>query len=233
VSILLPCRRAGTVTGVPDDPTTAATVATVDDDGMVVLSDPRAVRALAHPARLAVIEALFSGEVLTATQCAQLAGVSPSAMSYHLRALEKFGLVRRAAAGPDGRERPWAAAGASLRVDVTGGGRVALVATSLLIQQAMESDRELMARLVALAAEEPDNPWVPASNYGRHRLLVTAAEAKDLNQQLDALLEPYHLRNRTDAPDGAMPVLAAVLVAPELPTGRDEANDPDDAPPRS
>jgi DNA-binding transcriptional ArsR family regulator len=216
-------------------PESSNPAAAVVEDGVVVLSDPRAVRALAHPARLAVIEALFSGEVLTATQCAQLAGVSPSAMSYHLRALEKFGLVRRAAVGPDGRERPWAAAGASLRVDVSGGGRGALAATSLLIEQAMESDRELMAKLVALAAEEPDSPWIPASNYGRHRLLVTAEEAKQLIAQLDQLLEPYHLRNRTDPPDGAVPVLAAVLVAPELGAVQDppiEPGDEADAPER-
>jgi DNA-binding transcriptional ArsR family regulator len=195
------------------------------DDGIVVLSDPKAVRALAHPARLAVIEALFSGEVLTATQCAQLAGVTPSAMSYHLRALEKFGLVRRAATGPDARQRPWEAAGTSLRVDVSRGGRVALLATSVLIQQAMESDREQMARLVELAGEDPDNPWVPASNYGRHRLLVTSDEAKQLIEQLDEVLEPYHLRTRSNPPEGAVPVLAAVFVAPELPTPKRAAPD--------
>jgi DNA-binding transcriptional ArsR family regulator len=196
----------------PDDP---------GEPGLVVLRDPRAVRALAHPARLAVIEALFSGEVLTATQCAQLAGVTPSAMSYHLRALAKFGLVRRAEDGPDGRERPWEAAGTALRIDVAGGGKVAMVATGLLIQQAMESDQQLMASLLALAETDPDNPWVPASNYGRHRLLVTADEARALIAQLDAVLEPYHLRNRTDPPEQAVPVLAAVFVAPELPAPSD------------
>ena len=73
----------------------------------VVLTDPAAVRALAHPARLVVIDALYDGEVLTATECAERAGVTPSAMSYHLRALEKAGLVVRA--------RRRAATGASVR----------------------------------------------------------------------------------------------------------------------
>ena len=59
----------------------------------VVLSDPRAIKALAHPARLAVIDELFAGRELTATECAQVAGLSLSAMSYHLRALEKWGIV--------------------------------------------------------------------------------------------------------------------------------------------
>ena len=54
----------------------------------VMLTDPRAIKALAHPARLAVIDELFAGRQLTATECAEIAGLSPSAMSYHLRALE-------------------------------------------------------------------------------------------------------------------------------------------------
>ena len=53
-----------------------------------MLTDPRAIKALAHPARLAVIDELFAGRQLTATECAEIAGLSPSAMSYHLRALE-------------------------------------------------------------------------------------------------------------------------------------------------
>ncbi|HEU5265869.1 MAG TPA: helix-turn-helix domain-containing protein [Jatrophihabitans sp.] len=71
------------------------------------LVDPRAIKALAHPARLTVLDALADGDELTATECAAVASISPSAMSYHLRALEKWGFVQRAASSTDGRERPW------------------------------------------------------------------------------------------------------------------------------
>jgi len=43
-----------------------------------------------------VIEEL-SGRELTATECAELVGLSPSAMSYHLRSLEKAGIRERRA----------------------------------------------------------------------------------------------------------------------------------------
>ena len=62
----------------------------------VVITDPRAIRALAHPARQRIIDELYSGRVLTATECAELAGLTPSATSYHLRALERWGIVERA-----------------------------------------------------------------------------------------------------------------------------------------
>jgi DNA-binding transcriptional ArsR family regulator len=65
-------------------------------DGRIVLSDPRAIRALAHPARLALLEALLAGEELTATEAASVTGLSPSATSYHLKALERWGIWRPA-----------------------------------------------------------------------------------------------------------------------------------------
>ncbi len=186
-------------------------------EDVVVLTDPTAIKALAHPARLVVIEALYAGQVLTATQCAALAGVSPSSMSYHLRTLAKYGIVVRAHEAGDARERPWQAAAESLRVSVEGGGRGGLAATSLLIQEALRADQEQLARLTELAVEDPDNEWVTSSNYARHRLMVTPAEAKDLVQRIDALLEKYHARTRKRSPADALPVTATVMVVPELP----------------
>src|SRR5690348_18390409 len=87
-----------------------------EEDGKIVLSDPRAIRALAHPARLAILEALFPGDELTATECAALTGLSPSATSYHLKALEKWGIVESGHARADGRDRPWRATGRSIEV---------------------------------------------------------------------------------------------------------------------
>src|SRR5690348_310959 len=86
------------------------------DNAPVVLSDAAAIKALTHPARLAVLDALFAGRELTATECAEIAGVSPSAMSYHLRALAKAGIVVPAEPSADGRRRPWRAAGTSLKL---------------------------------------------------------------------------------------------------------------------
>src|SRR6476661_2774222 len=79
------------------------------------ITDPRALRALAHPARQRVVTELYSGEVLTATEAARLCDVTPSAMSYHLRALATWGIVERVESG-DGRERPWRAVADSLTI---------------------------------------------------------------------------------------------------------------------
>ncbi|MDO5743321.1 MAG: winged helix-turn-helix domain-containing protein [Micrococcaceae bacterium] len=81
----------------------------------VSISDPQAIRALAHEARLTVLEELFASQATrTATELATRCELTPSAMSYHLRALEKYGYVVRAASEGDGRERRWKAAGSQL-----------------------------------------------------------------------------------------------------------------------
>ena len=59
------------------------------------LSDPKAMRALAHPARLTILELLRAEGTTTATRCASEIGSSPQAASYHLRALAKWGLMAR------------------------------------------------------------------------------------------------------------------------------------------
>jgi len=72
------------------------------------ITDARMLRALAHPARIAILEHLALDGPATATQCADVAGLSPSACSYHLRALARFGFIEPAPDGAaDGRHRPW------------------------------------------------------------------------------------------------------------------------------
>src|SRR5580704_15082466 len=69
----------------------------------VRLTDPKMMRALAHPARIAIWTHIALRGSVTATECAEVAGLSPSACSYHLRTLAKYGFIeedRAAAAGP-------------------------------------------------------------------------------------------------------------------------------------
>src|SRR5579862_8284461 len=70
------------------------------------LTDPRALRAYAHPIRMKLVGLLRTEGPLTATRAAELLGESSASMSFHLRQLAKYGLVEEAGGGK-GRERPW------------------------------------------------------------------------------------------------------------------------------
>src|ERR1700748_927844 len=72
------------------------------------LTDPRALRAYAHPGRMALLGLLRREGPLTATRAAELLGESSGTCSFHLRQLAKYGLVEEAGGGT-GREKPWRA----------------------------------------------------------------------------------------------------------------------------
>jgi DNA-binding transcriptional ArsR family regulator len=168
-----------------------------DDGGVtgaptqLTLSHPNTIRALSHPARVLVLNELYSGRSATATELAGLAGVTPSAMSYHLRALSRIGLVKRAEASGDGRERPWQAAAEDINVDPGGGD--ADSAAAGLITAVLESFRG--AALTGISGRNSLPPeWRDQFKLSPLILEITAEEAATLVEQLNSLDEQYRRR---------------------------------------
>jgi DNA-binding transcriptional ArsR family regulator len=72
------------------------------------ITDPRALRAMAHPLRLKLINALALHGPATATELAERVGDTPANCSWHLRQLAKFDFIEEAGDLPQhGRNRPW------------------------------------------------------------------------------------------------------------------------------
>jgi DNA-binding transcriptional ArsR family regulator len=177
--------------------------------GPVKLQDPIAIRALAHPARLAVIEELYSGRELTATECAEIAGLSPSAMSYHLRNLEKHGIVERADSATDGRERPWRAAGSYLQVTTEATGDAASTAlSSTVVARLVDHFGRWMA-----TREQDDEVWQRAAIVSSAQVWMMPEEVNEIADFLDAKLEQYRDR-RDDPPEGSRRVRLAAFAFP-------------------
>jgi DNA-binding transcriptional ArsR family regulator len=187
------------------------------------LDDPRAIRAIAHPARLVVIDALYDrGLALTATQAAAMAGTTPSAMSYHLRALERYGLVRRAPATDDGRERPWVRVAKDLRIrpPAAGRARAMALATNALVATAMDVTRDrLLVALERAHDETRRTPLDKAATFGTAMVRATAEETTELLDQMRALVEPFRDEVRRDAPEdaGLISIVIASIPDPDEP----------------
>src|SRR5580658_6587882 len=73
------------------------------------VADSQTMRALSHPVRIALIEALTLGGAMTATEVGERIGESPTTCSFHLRQLARYGFIEEAGGGK-GRARPWRAA---------------------------------------------------------------------------------------------------------------------------
>jgi DNA-binding transcriptional ArsR family regulator len=182
----------------------------------VRISDPRVMRALAHPARIDIVDYLTNtGEAVTATQCAGMVGLSPSATSYHLRELAKFGLVEQAPSRGDGRERLWRSAGGAMRIKGDSDEPDALQAERAVLDAYLTRDFEQARKWAARAGTQPPE-WQEASVLMGFKALVTADEMVEINNQVQALLEPYRMRDRRGSePSGARQVFVRYLAFPD------------------
>jgi DNA-binding transcriptional ArsR family regulator len=186
--------------------------------GGVRVSDPRVLRALAHPARIEIVEYLNNtGAVVTATECAGLVGLSPSAVSYHLRELAKYGLVEQAPSRGDGRERVWRSTGTGLVIDADPAEPGVAAATEALVEIYLNRDVGRVREWLGRTHEEPKS-WQDASTILGRRLVLTAEELTEINRQVQELLEPYRMRSRQDdAPAEARVVQVNYMAFPEPP----------------
>lgn len=177
------------------------------------------MRVLAHPARLDLIDHLNVVEDATATECAEVVGLSPSALSYHLRALAKVGLVEEAPGRGDGRERVWRAKARRYSI----GAEYEAPESAKLAQRAMlESLKrrgdEKFERWMDHAHEQ-SREWYEVSMSSEWALLMTADEVADMAEKLAELVRPYRMRDRRadgDAPADARRVAFQLRYFPEV-----------------
>jgi DNA-binding transcriptional ArsR family regulator len=192
------------------------------------IREPAVMRALAHPARLAVLDELLNGRVATATELSEVCGLSPSAMSYHLRALAKIGLIEEAPSQGDARERRWKAA--SVQFDVGLGPDAspeARSAEAALFGAFLVREEAQVRRWLEHRVRETDE-WHSSAALSESWLLVTSEELVRINREVAAVLRPYARSRRTEVPDGARVVVAQYRAVPAEPgprgagTGSDE-----------
>ncbi|HEY6539059.1 MAG TPA: winged helix-turn-helix domain-containing protein [Candidatus Dormibacteraeota bacterium] len=164
------------------------------------LENPRSIRALAHPARLAIINALATGEELTATQCSELTGLSPSATAYHLKFLERHGFAEAAPPRPDRRERPWRASGRGTHVDLDASTPAGASAAAAVVAAYIDTTRAVALEFTEGGHAEPEE-WRDAVLHNSD-LWLTVEEFALVAEQLRAVVEPY----RSDARGGERPV---------------------------
>jgi DNA-binding transcriptional ArsR family regulator len=152
----------------------------------LTLDDPRAMRALAHPTRLALLDHLHAVDHATATECAAVVGDSPSSCSYHLRALARWRFVEEAEGGA-GRERPWRATASRIEFDSDGVEAVVLRDEILARQQQRVRD--------ALRREHEVPPrWRRATQTSSATLELTPTELETLGERFEQLLDEFRGR---------------------------------------
>jgi len=189
------------------------------------LTDPKALRALAHPIRLALVGLLRQHGQLTATQAGELLGESSASCSFHLRQLAKYGLVEEAGGGQR-RERPWrATAMFTSWPDVADDPKVE-AAAGLLRGVILDHYVQELARWYEVMPDEPAD-WQRATQFGDTSVYVTAAELEELSKRVRELIDAYFGRhaNPESRPPDARLVSFLQIAYPVV--GRGEPRDPE------
>jgi len=217
-----------------------------DDDpeggrGRLNLTDPKAIRALAHPVRWALLEALGQAGTLTATQASEMLGESPANCAFHLRTLAKYGFVEEAGGGR-GRERPW-------RQTYDGMSWRTRNSDPQLSHAAEALDQVWMDRLMTRARRSLTSMTSWPEDLDEHlgastsRLYVTPDEAAEIYQQLQETFERlvgthHRFAARRDPklrPPGSVPIEFVllgypILDTPPLPDGDENGDEEDEDP---
>jgi predicted ArsR family transcriptional regulator len=169
------------------------------------LSDPRTLRALSHPVRLALLELLATDGPLTATEAAERLGESAANCSFHLRMLARYGYVEEAEGGR-GRQRPWRTVDTVNQIrsdELDAEGQFAMrVLAGVLRQREFE-------RLRAWDASRQDYPaaWREAAGETHTVVYLTVDELAELERGLSELATRH--ADRSDPrrrPPGSLPV---------------------------
>jgi DNA-binding transcriptional ArsR family regulator len=181
--------------------------------GDVTLDDPRALRALAHPTRLALLDHLHQSGSATATACGEAAGISASAASYHLRSLARWGLVTDAGGGR-GRERPWRAVGTGFTFELSDASSPAHVAAQAALGGQLVASGERWTTDFVRNEAALDPAWQRASHLANKTLTLTPTEAEEVVVRIEELLEPYGRSTRSDPPEDARVVRLLLRLFP-------------------
>ncbi|MDQ1112618.1 DNA-binding transcriptional ArsR family regulator [Microbacterium testaceum] len=186
-------------------PSGCAALAEAADCGLMagqtlIISDPRAVRAMANPLRLVAVDELYRRQgPATATELADLVGLTPSAMSYHLRAVESTGLIRRGES-TDARERPWvpAAPSYSLVASVESDA----VQRMVLIDSRLMPVRQRMEELLAARSVRAPDADIVYMVMATGQLLLSPDEVGLLQERVQEVFDEFEALSADRSEEG-------------------------------
>jgi hypothetical protein len=182
------------------------------------LTDAVTIRAIAHPVRMALLEALTREGPLTATQAAEIVDESPANCSFHFRTLQKYGFVEEVP-GSTGRSRPWRRKTLGQSVRQLGDNNEASVAAQSLAEMAQARAFEKL-RVWISTASTFSTKWRRSAYSMDWLVYLTPEELSGLNEDIRALFMKYRDRavDPSLRPEGAQAVQLVAYGFPLPPT---------------
>src|SRR5215470_11696053 len=179
------------------------------------VGDASTLRALSHPLRIQLLEALGMHGTMTATQIGEVVGESPTTCSFHLRQLARYGFVEEAGGGK-GRARPWRITTHGLEITNTDDDPETEIVIDALVSLMRERQLDRYRTWRETRAAYPRR-WRDAAEDADVVFHLTAEELKQLSEDMLALLRSRFPERNADPslrPPGSVPVEMLVLAYP-------------------
>jgi len=169
--------------------------------------DMTALKALAHPLRVKIVDTLGTYGAHTASGLAARLGESSGATSYHLRQLEKHGFVRENTARGSARERWWERTPDGITVIPSEFPSSAERSASDLLTREWQANRDaLLHDFINQGNDRLERRWFEASTLDTTNLRLTSAQLHALVQELEAVTERYAALYKKEGVPGTRPV---------------------------
>ena len=184
------------------------------------ITDLEMLKALAHPRRQRILQHLGLHGPSTSAGLARELGLNTGATSYHLRELEKHGLVEDVPELARGRERWWRAPVRDLRVPPRSRQSAEMrAAVEEMARLQIADDLEQLARFQEQRDEMGE--WGDAFLDSHGSIRLTMAELQEFFEAYIRLLNRYK-RPDEQTPEGARTVLTRMFTLPATPAGEPE-----------
>ncbi|CAN5218905.1 helix-turn-helix domain-containing protein [soil metagenome] len=153
--------------------------------------DLDALKALAHPLRVKIVDTLSTYGSFTASGLAERLGESSGATSYHLRQLEKHNFVREVEGKGTARERWWERVPGAISIE----GRefrespAARAASDLVLNEWTNSRERTLREFLQQDDELIGSDWVDAATISLANIVVTAEQLAEISKSLMKIID--------------------------------------------
>ena len=175
-----------------------------------LMSDPRVLRAIAHPTRGRILDELGATGPMRAADVGEALGIPANQASFHLRQLAKYGLIQPAPeAARDNRDRVWRLPDErGFRIDVQDvaqqpGGKAAV---SVFQRNKSAWAHQLVDEIFAFKKKEG-----AFSSITDQAMRLSKDEASDFMEEIDAVLERWRDKTQGRSRDRRTYVYYAML----------------------
>jgi DNA-binding MarR family transcriptional regulator len=200
------------------------------------VSDARTLRALTHPVRIALLEALLLDGAQTATEAGERIGETPTTCSFHLRQLARYGFVEEAGGG-HGRSRPWRLTAIGMSFAPASGDSEAKVASETALH--LFRERQL-GRYETWRAQRGSYPaeWQDVASDSEYLFYLTPGELRQLNAEVHEVLMRWfrldggRVANPDRRPSGSAPVELLLFDYPIAPPDQEASQGAETSPDR-